>query len=49
MLEVAPMYEVNKAGMLCRVRQRGKQVSLGMDMQVVVPEELRGTVISGCH
>ena len=49
MLEVAPMYEVNKAGMLCRVRQRGKQGSLGMDMQVVVPEELRGTVIAGCH
>ena len=49
MLEVAPMYEVNKAGMLCRVRQRGRQGSLGMDMQVVVPEELRGTVIAGCH
>ena len=49
MLEVAPMYEVNKAGMLCRVRQRGKQGSLGVDMQVVVPEELRGTVIAGCH
>ena len=43
------MYEVNKAGMLCRVRQRGKQGSLGMDMQVVVPEEFRGTVIDGCH
>ena len=43
------MYEVNKAGMLCRVRQRGKQGSLVMVMQVVVPEELRGTVIAGCH
>ena len=48
-LETAPIYEVNKAGLLCRVRSRGKGGSLGMELQVVVPEELRGDVIAGCH
>jgi RecA/RadA recombinase len=48
-LETAPMYEVNQAGLLCRVRAKGKAGSLGMDLQVVVPEALRGQVIAGCH
>ena len=43
------MYEVNQAGLLCRVRSKGKQGSLGFDMQIVVPERLRGQVIEGCH
>ena len=48
-LEAAPMYEVNQAGLLCRVRSRGDKGSLGVDLQVVVPETLHGTVIAGCH
>ena len=48
-LESAPMYEVNQAGLLCRVRSRGDKGSLGIDLQVVVPEPLRGVVIAGCH
>ena len=48
-LETAPLYEVNQAGLLCRVRGRGDNSSLGVDLQVVVPEALRGTVIAGCH
>ena len=48
-LETAPLYEVNQAGLLCRVRGRGDSGSLGVDLQVVVPEALRGTIIAGCH
>jgi len=48
-LETAPLYEVNQAGLLCRIRGRGDNGSLGVDLQVVVPEALRGTVIAGCH
>ena len=48
-LETAPLYEVNQAGLLCRIRGRGDNSSLGVDLQVVVPEVLRGTVIAGCH
>ena len=48
-LEAAPLYEVNQTGLLCRVRTRGNKGSLGVDLQVVVPEALQGTVIAGCH
>jgi len=48
-LETAPLYEVNQAGLLCRIRERGSKGSLGIDMQVVVPEALQGTVVMGCH
>ena len=48
-LEQAQAYEVNQAGLLCRVRERGSKGSLGLDMQVVVPEALRTAVVAGCH
>lgn len=48
-LEQAQEYEVNQAGLLCRVRERGNKGSLGLDMQVVVPEALRTAVVAGCH
>ena len=48
-LESAPFYEVNQSGMLCRVRERGDRGSLGLTMQVLVPPELRGELIAGCH
>ena len=37
-LEQAQMYEVNQAGALCKVRERGNKGSLGLDLQVVIPE-----------
>ena len=48
-LESAPLYEVNSKGLLCRIRERGKQGSLGLSMQVMVPAEMREEVIAGCH
>ena len=48
-LEQAQEYEVNQAGLLCKVRERGNKGSLGLDMQVVVPEALRTAVVAGCH
>ena len=48
-LEASPLYEVNQAGLLWRVRERGIKGSLGMDLQVMVPEALRGAIIQGCH
>ena len=49
-LEQAQMYEVNQAGALCKVRERGKKGSLGLDLQVVIPEgPQRDIVIAGCH
>ena len=35
---------------LCKVRERGKKGSLGLDLQVVIPEgPQRDIVIAGCH
>ena len=48
-LETSPLYEVNQAGLLCRIRERGSRGSLGVDLQVLVPEALQGVVIAGCH
>ena len=48
-LESAPLYEVNASGLLCRIRDRGKRGELGLAMQVMVPAEMRGQVIAGCH
>ena len=54
-IEMAPMYEVNAEGALCRVRQKGKDAKLGLELQVVVPEKMQGAVIEanhqglGCH
>ena len=48
-LEQAQFYEVNQAGLLCKIRLRGRNGSLGMDMQVVIPEGMRSAVIEGCH
>ena len=48
-LEAAPLYEVNHMGLLCRVREKGHGGSLGLDMQVMIPEPLRGEIIRGCH
>ena len=48
-IEMAPMYEVNSKGALCRVRQRGKEGELGMEMQMVVPEKMQGMVIEAAH
>ena len=48
-LEASPLYDVNQAGLLCRVRERGIKGSLGMYLQVMVQEALRGAIIQGCH
>ena len=48
-LESAPFYEVSQSGMLCRIRERRGRGSLGVTMQVLVPPELRGELIAGCH
>ena len=48
-LEQAQSYEVNQSGLLCKVRLRGRNGSLGVDTQVVIPEGLRSAVIEGCH
>ena len=48
-LQTAPMHEVNQAGMLCRVKERGNKGSLGLEMQVLVPETLRGEVVARIH
>jgi hypothetical protein len=48
-LEQAQDYGVNQTGLLCRVRERGSRGSLGLDMQVVIPEALRTAVVAGCH
>ena len=48
-LEQAQSYKVNQLGLLCKVRLRGRNGSLGVDMQVVIPEGLRSAVIEGCH
>ena len=50
-LEQAQEYEVNQAGLLCKVMERGHKGSRGLDMQVVpvVPEALRTAVMAGCH
>ena len=42
-LEQAQFYEVNQAGLLCKIRLRGRNGSLGMDMQVVIPEGMRSS------
>ena len=49
-LEQAQMYEVNQAGALCKVRERGKKGSPGLNLQVVIPEgPQRDIVIAGCR
>ena len=49
LLQTAQTYDVNSQGLLCKVRPRGKQASLGLDMCIVVPESIRGKVVEGCH
>ena len=46
-MELSPHYEVNEAGLLCRVRARDRR--LGDELQVVIPEELRGDIVRANH
>ena len=48
-LDQAQFYEVNQAGLLCKVRPRRRSGSLRLDMQVLIPEGLRSAVIEGCE
>jgi len=46
LLETSHLYEVTEGGLLCRPRDRGQ---LGVQLQVMVPEQFRSAVIRGCH
>lgn len=49
LLEQAPFFDVNAAGLLCKVRMRDEKGRLPISMQVVVPESLQGMLVAASH